>query len=69
LTFAQLDSAAATAGAGRTFMHVVAGLRQMLQEIEVENAGLFHSRGKSEELTKLLKKHLQLKKGGDARVR
>ena len=40
---------------------VIAGRGQKLQEIEVKDAELYHSRGKMEELTKLVKKQLKLK--------
>ena len=40
---------------------VIAGGGQKLQEIEIKDAELFHSRGKMEELTKLVKEQLKLK--------
>ena len=46
---------------GTPVAHVIAGRGQKLQEIEIKDAELFHSRGKSEDLIKLVKKQLKLK--------
>lgn len=40
---------------------VIASRGQKLHEIEIKDAELFHSRGKIDELTKLVKKQLKLK--------
>lgn len=40
---------------------VIAGPGQKLHEIEVKDAETFHQKGKTEELTKLVKKQLKLK--------
>ncbi|HEX7288665.1 MAG TPA: hypothetical protein VF532_20945 [Candidatus Angelobacter sp.] len=40
---------------------VIAGPGQKMQEIEIKDAEHYHSRGKSEDLTKLVKKQLKLK--------
>jgi hypothetical protein len=48
-----------TAGAPLTTL--VAGPGQKLHQIEVKDAELFHSRAKSDELIKLVKKQLKLK--------
>jgi hypothetical protein len=46
---------------GAPVTQLVAGPGQKLKEIEVKDAELFHSRGKSEDLVKLAKKQLKLK--------
>jgi hypothetical protein len=48
-------------GPGGPVTSVIAGRGQKLQEIEIKDAELFHSRGKSEDLIKLVKKQLKLK--------
>jgi hypothetical protein len=46
---------------GAPVTQLVAGPGQKLHEIEVKDAELFHSRGKSDDLVKLVKKQLKLK--------
>ncbi len=46
---------------GAPVTHLVAGPGQKLHEIEIKEAELFHSRDKSEDLVKLVKKQLKLK--------
>jgi hypothetical protein len=46
---------------GAPVTELVPGLGQKLHVIEVKDAELFHSRAKSEELVKLVKKQLKLK--------
>jgi len=46
---------------GAPATHLVAGPGQKLHEIEIKDAALFHSRTKSEDLIKLVKKQLKLK--------
>jgi hypothetical protein len=46
---------------GAPVTHLVAGPGQKLHEIEIKDAELFHSRDKSEDLVKLVKKQLKLK--------
>jgi hypothetical protein len=46
---------------GAPVTQLVAGPGQKLQEIEVKEAELFQSRGKSDDLVKLVKKQLKLK--------
>ena len=46
---------------GSPVTRLLAGPGQKLQEIEIEDAELFHTRAKSDELIKLVKKQLKLK--------